>query len=123
MIIADSVIGESTLPDLPLSAKDRTEGVRVSAFDELNRVLKRDVGRGSQQEMDMLWHEDKGMDLKSALVAIVIKSFEKEACIILDYKQPSLLPRRESYEVSSGRRDESSGLQEQTSAAKAAFFA
>jgi hypothetical protein len=33
LVIANSVVGETTLPDFPLAADDRSEGMRVSAFD------------------------------------------------------------------------------------------
>jgi len=73
--------------------------------------------------MDVLGHEDEGMELKLSFAAIAVKSVQEEADIVLDNEEPSALPRREGNEVSSGRRDESSRLQEQTSAAKAAIFA
>jgi hypothetical protein len=72
--------------------------------------------------MDVLGHEDEGMELKVPFAAIAVKSVQEEADIVLDNEEPSALPRREGNEVSSGRRDESSRLQEQTSAAKAAIF-
>jgi len=48
----------------------------------------------------------------------MVKSFQEEADIVLDSEESSALPRREDDEVGSGRRDESSRLQEQTSAAE-----
>jgi|HubBroStandDraft_4_1064222.scaffolds.fasta_scaffold60365_3 hypothetical protein len=40
LAIANSVIGESSLPDLSFATEDRSEGVRVSAFDELDRMFR-----------------------------------------------------------------------------------
>jgi len=68
--------------------------------------------------MNMLGHKDEGMELKSAFVAISVQSFQEKADIVLDDEESATLPRREGDEISSGRRDESSRLQEQTSAAE-----
>jgi hypothetical protein len=73
---------------------------------------------GSDQEMNMFGHEDEGVDLKSPFAAISVKSFQEEADVVLDNEESSALPRREGDELGSGRRDESSRLQEQTSAAE-----
>ena len=73
--------------------------------------------------MNMFWHDDEGVQDESAVAAISVKRLQEEANVILDDKQPTALPRRESYKIRPGRRDESSRLQGQTSAAKAAIFA
>ena len=97
--------------------------MRISALDELDGVFERHVMGWSKQEMDMFGHEDEGMELITAFATISIESLQEEARIVLDNKQPSTLPCRECHEISSGWGDESSRLQEQTSAAKAAIFA
>jgi hypothetical protein len=48
LAIANSMIRESTLPDFSFSPKDRAEGVRVSAFDQLDRVFESDRHGRSQ---------------------------------------------------------------------------
>jgi hypothetical protein len=68
--------------------------------------------------MDVFGHENEGVNLKSAFAAISVKSFQEEADIVFDNEKSSALPSRERHEVSSGRRAESSGFQEQTSAAE-----
>jgi hypothetical protein len=80
------------------------------------------VGR-SEQEVDMLRHDNERVNSKPAFASISIEGLQKKACVVLDNEQPSALPCRERNEISSGRGDESSWLQEQTSAAKAAIFA
>jgi hypothetical protein len=60
------------------------------------------------------------MQSKRTFATIAIESLEEQTHIILNNEQTSSLPGRERYEVGSGRRNQSSGLQEQTSAAKAA---
>jgi len=51
----------------------------------------------------MLWHYDECVDLKSALAAIAIHSFQEKAYVVLDDEESSPLPGREGNEVSSGR--------------------
>ena len=122
-VIANSVIGEAALPDFAFATEDGSEGVRVSAFDQLNRMLKSYVLGRSQQKVDVFAHEDEGVKLIAAFAAISVESYEEKTNVVLDNEQSSALPCGESYEVGSGWGDESSRLQEQTSAAKAAIFA
>ena len=37
---ANPVVGEAALPDLPVAADEGTEGMRMSAFDYLDRMLR-----------------------------------------------------------------------------------
>jgi hypothetical protein len=71
----------------------------------------------SQQKMDMLRHENEGVQLIAVFSAISVHGFEEEASIVLDDEESTALPSRESYKVSSGRGYESSRLQKLTSAA------
>ena len=71
----------------------------------------------------MFRHEDNGVNLKSTFAAIAVKRLKENPRIVLDHEESSAVPSRESDEVSSGRGNEASRLQEQTSAAKAAIFA
>jgi hypothetical protein len=89
----------------------------------LNGVFERYVVCGSKQKMDMFGHDDEGVELISSFATISVQSLQEESDVVLDDEQPATLPRREGNEISSGRRDESSRLQEQTSAAEAAAFA
>ena len=43
LVIANSVILEAALPDFALPTEDGSEGMGVSAFDELNGVFERYV--------------------------------------------------------------------------------
>jgi len=118
LFIANSVIGKSWLPDFSFSTEDGSERVRIVAFDQLNGVFNRHIVRRSQQEMNMFGHEDEGVDLKSPFAAMSEEGLKEEADIVLDDEEPPTLPSRERDEISSGRRDESSRLQERTSAAE-----
>ena len=73
--------------------------------------------------MNVFGHHDEAVNFKAAFAAISVESLQKKAGVVPDNEQPSALPCRECREISSGRGDESSRLQEQTSAAKAAVFA
>jgi hypothetical protein len=48
LVVANPVIGESALPDFSSSTKDGPEGMRVSAFDQLNGMFERDVVGGCE---------------------------------------------------------------------------
>lgn len=72
LFVANAMICEPTLPDLPLATKDLAQRMRVSAFDELNGMLQCDVGSGSHEQMNVLGHHDEGMQLKTPLAAIAI---------------------------------------------------
>jgi len=71
----------------------------------------------------MFGHNDESVELKVPFATITINALQKDPYVVLDHEQSPSLPGRESNEVSSGWGDESSRLQEQTSAAKAAIFA
>jgi hypothetical protein len=73
--------------------------------------------------MNVFGHDDKSMKLEVAFSAIPIECLKEEFDVVLDHEQSSSVPSREGDEVCSRRGDESSRLQEQTSAAKAAIFA
>jgi len=115
--VADPVIGESSLPHFSLSANDSPEFMRTCAFDQLNSPLYCHVQGGSQQQMHMLGHQDKRMQLIPALAAMPVERLQESPDVRFDNEQPPALPGREGHEISSGRRDESSRLQGETSAA------
>jgi hypothetical protein len=92
LLIANPVICESALPNFTLSTEYFTEGVGVSALDQLNGVLNRYVARRSEQKMNVSGHNDEGMKLKSAFATIAIKSLQKKSGIVLDDEESSSLP-------------------------------
>jgi len=105
LFVAYPMVGESSLPDFALSANDRPKGVRISAFDQLDGVLQRNVmGRG-QQQMNVLRHDDKCMQLIAAFAAIAIDRLQKEANVVLDEEKPSTLPSRKRDEIRPRRGD------------------
>jgi hypothetical protein len=92
-VIANPMIRKPALPDFSLSANHRSEGVRVSALDELNGMFERYGVSWRQEKMDMFGHNHERVELKAAFAAIAIKSLQEEADIIVYHKQPSSLPR------------------------------
>jgi hypothetical protein len=75
--IANTVIGESALPHFGTPPAKSAEGMRVSALDQLDGALYRYVLSRSKQYMDMIGHEDEGMQRVAALSAVAIKGLEE----------------------------------------------
>jgi hypothetical protein len=121
--IANPVICESPLPDFSAAAEDSAKGMRISAPNKLHRMFERNARGRGQQEVNMFRHHDKGVELQAAFAAVAIDGLQEETNIGLYHEEPSTLPRRKRHKIGSGRGDESSRLQGQTSAAKAAIFA
>jgi hypothetical protein len=67
--------------------------------------------------MYMLGHQNKRMQLISALAPMPVERLQENPDVRFDNEQSLALPRGERHEISSRRRDESSGLQGETSAA------
>ena len=112
LVISNSVVRESALPDFAPATQNRPEGVRVPAFDELNRMLERHTVRRCKEKMYMLGHEHKCMNEEASLASVSKHGYEEKPDVIFDDEESAPLPCRERYEVSPGRGDESSRLQE-----------
>jgi hypothetical protein len=70
--VANPVIGESALPDFSVAAKNFAKSVGVSALDELDCMFEGNVEAGSKQEMDMLRHQNEGVQLIATVAAISV---------------------------------------------------
>jgi hypothetical protein len=75
--IPNPMIGESALPHFRVSPNKSTKRVRVSALDQLDGALDRYILSRTEQEMDMIGHEDEGMQCIAAFATVVIKSLEE----------------------------------------------
>lgn len=53
LLISDTVIGESALPNFSPSTENGSQGVRVSALDKLGRTFKSYVLRGGALKRDL----------------------------------------------------------------------
>ncbi len=80
-------------------------------------MFESDIMGRSEEQMDVLGHDDERVQLELAIAAIAIQSLQEESDVIFDDEESAPLPGRESYEVRSGRRKESARSQKQTSAA------
>lgn len=116
-LVANPMIGESALPNFLVAADQASQFMRVRAFDQLDGPLDRHVARQGQQQMNVFGHDDKRVQAVAAFATIPIKRFQEHPHIDFDREQFSAVESREGYEVSPRRGEESSGLQEQTSAA------
>jgi hypothetical protein len=117
-VVPNPVIGESALPDLLIASNNAPEFVRVRAFDQLDGPLNSRVACRSQQQMKVLRHHHKGMQFITALATMPIDGLQKDPHIDFHDEQFAAVVGRESHEIRSGWRDESSRLQRQTPAAE-----
>jgi hypothetical protein len=60
-LIADTMVGESALPDFSFPSDLCADRVRLSAFDELDSAFDCKVVGRSQQQMNLLRHDHKRM--------------------------------------------------------------
>jgi hypothetical protein len=75
--IANTVIGESALPHLGVSPANGAERMRVSTLDQLHSALYRYVLGRCEQDMDMIGHEDEGVQCIATFSTVVIKGLEE----------------------------------------------
>jgi len=118
LLIANSVIGESSLPDFLVATDYSAEFVRVGAFDQLNSPFDCHIVRRGQQEMNVFRHKNESVQAITTFATIPIKHLQENPCVEFDDEQFPAPVRGESYEISSGRGYESSRLQGETSAAE-----
>ena len=123
LIIANSMVGETALPDFSLTANDLAEDMRIAAFDELNCVFDGYAGCRSEDQVHVLGHDHERMELEAAFAAVAIQRLQKETDVVLDDEESSSVPGGKGNEIGSRWRDKAARLQEQTSAAEAAIFA
>ena len=77
-IIANAVIGEPPLPDLPGKVCLVAAPVRKPAFYQLNRTLHRNLDVGCQNEMSVIRHDHEFMEKKFSLRSISKHSLQKQ---------------------------------------------
>ncbi len=75
--IANPMIRKPALPDFRLASDQSAEFMRIRAFDQLNAALKSHVLSRREQEMNMVRHNNEGVQEVPALAAVVKQSFEK----------------------------------------------
>ena len=75
--VADAVVGEASLPDGGLGS----EAVGEASFDELHGALECD-GSWGDEEVDMIWHDDEGVEEILTGSAVVLQGFEQEVGVL-----------------------------------------
>jgi hypothetical protein len=98
--IPNPVIRESALPNFLPSTDDAAEFMGVCAFDQLDRALDGYVDRRSQEKMNVLRHDNEGVQAVTAFATIPVKRFQEDVHIDFDEKQLSTVEGRESHEIS-----------------------
>src|ERR1700679_3889386 len=71
--VAHASVGKASLPDWEL----RGHAAREASFDELDGTLEGDV-LWREEEMDVVRHDDEGVEFVVAFVAVVLEGFEQE---------------------------------------------
>ena len=97
--VADAVVRKSALPDFAFAPQFRAQRVRISAFDELDRALNGYVVRRGKQQMNVLGHDDKCMQLKTSLATISVHGLEKQSHVRFHNEQPASLPGEERNKI------------------------
>jgi len=75
--VFDAALREAVFPDGHFGFEAEGE----SAFDELHGFLDGDVRRGREEEMDVIGHEDEGVDRVASFGAIVVEKLKEEVCV------------------------------------------
>lgn len=74
--VADAVVGEASLPDRSLGA----HAVREATFDQAHRSLESD-GLRRQQEMDVVGHDDEGVEQIVPFCAVMLKGCKEQLAV------------------------------------------
>ncbi len=74
--VADAVLMVAGVPDL--AGRLLADGVGVAAFDELEASGGGLIDRGGDEEVDVVGHEDEGVEKEAALVSVAEEGGEEE---------------------------------------------
>jgi hypothetical protein len=97
-----AMVRKASFPNLARVPQFLAHGMGEPALNKLQSTFNRDLG-WSQQQMKMLRHEHKSMELKLSLAAIRIERLNKQTRNRLGEKQARSLPGNGCYEISTGR--------------------
>jgi len=95
--VADAVVGEAALPDWHL----RGEAAGEATFDESDGAFEGD-GFGREQEMDMVRHDNEGVESVVALFAIVLNRLDEEQGVGFDLEESATIVGRRGDEEGAG---------------------
>jgi hypothetical protein len=84
--VADAVIGKASLPDGNFGG----EAVGKASFDELHGAFERDGLRGDE-EMDMVGHDDEGVEEIVLFGTVALESFEEKVGVAGDLEDAAAI--------------------------------
>src|SRR5438874_10537158 len=97
--VHDAVKCKASLPNLVSRPEFFANSIGIAAFDKLHRSLQRTGSSRSNQQVDMIWHNDKFVERVLALIAIKDKHLNEEQCVARNAKNSRALIRNSVNEV------------------------
>ena len=85
VLVGDAVVGEASFPDIQFAFQSEGEG----SFDELHCFFEGDLGPGCYQEMDVIGHDDEGVELQAVLLALLLEDFDQEKGVLFYLEEAS----------------------------------
>jgi hypothetical protein len=98
--IPNSVLVKALLPNLSSEIQLPSCAKGEASFEELDRLLKRKIRPGREQQMDVIWHEHELVYLDALLVPIISNHIEEEFAEAIRLQKERSLKRREGYKES-----------------------
>jgi hypothetical protein len=95
--VADTVVGEASLPDGEL----RSEAMGEAAFDHAYGPFERD-DLWRKDEVDVIGHDDEGVEFVMAFVAVALEGFEEEFGVGRDLEETAAVVGRGGDEECAG---------------------
>jgi hypothetical protein len=68
---ANPMVAEAALPYGPMGTQLSPKSIRRPTFDVLDNPLQRLAGSWCKKQVEMVGHQNKGVELKCSLVAVV----------------------------------------------------
>lgn len=81
--VDDAAVVVASLPDICLAVE--TEG--EAALDVLHGLFQRSLRRGREHEVEVVRHDDKGVEFDASLGALVLQNVDEEQCGLFDLKE------------------------------------
>ena len=83
--ILDAVFVITLLPDIHLALESKGE----ASLDELDGLLERNFGGGCDEDVDMIGHQDEGVECVAGFGAVVLKEREHKVRLVVDLEDPA----------------------------------
>ena len=95
LLVRHPLVEMPALPNLEAALEPK----RKTTLDELNRLFQGNIGRGRDQDVNMIWHDDECVQRKPSLRAVVLQSIDHQPRILFDLKDASPSRGRKSREI------------------------